>query len=123
MDVLVGGGGFADGDAGGFWGDAGLDEVVGEGAEVAAGHVDDQGGVFGEGSGPFGCDFELACGVVGGGEDELGGGGAVGQGRAEVGGYGEGGGDAGDDLEGDVVFAEEGDLFACAAEDEGVAGF
>jgi len=123
VDVLVGGGGFADGDAGGFGGDAGLDEVVGEGAEVAAGHVDDQGSVFGEGTGPFGGDFELAGGVMGGGEDELRGRGAVGKGRAKVGGYGEGGGDAGDDLEGDVVFVEKGYLFACAAEDEGVAGF
>ena len=61
--------------------------------------------------------------MVGGGKDELGGGGAVGQGRAEVGGYGEGCGDAGDDLEWDAVFAEEGHLLACATEDEWVAGF
>lgn len=123
MDVFVGGGGFADGDAGGFGGDAGLDEVVGQGAEVAAGHVDDQRGVFGEGSRPLGGDFELARSVVGRGDDEFRGGGAVGEGCAQVSGYSEGCGDARDDLEGDVVFAEEGDLFAGATEDEGVAGF
>ena len=67
--------------------------------------------------------MDLAGGVVGGGEDELGGGGAVGERGLQGGGYGEGGGDAGDDLEGDVVLAEEGYLFAGAAEDEWVAGF
>ena len=65
VDVL------ADGYAWGFGCDAGGDEVVGEGTEVAAGHVDDKGGVFGEGSGPLGGDLELACGVVGCGEDEF----------------------------------------------------
>ena len=70
-----------------------------------------------------GGELDFAGGVVGGGEDELGGGGAVGERGLQGGGYGEGGGDAGDDLEGDVVLAEEGYLFAGAAEDEGVAGF
>ena len=40
----------------------------------------------------------------------------------ELGGDGGGGGDAGDDLEGDVGLAEGGDLLGGAAEDEGVAG-
>ena len=73
MDLLVGGGGFADSYTGGFRRYAGADEIVGEGAEISARHVDDQRGVFGEGSGPFRSDFELACSVVGGGEDEFGG--------------------------------------------------
>jgi hypothetical protein len=121
--VLLGGGGFTDGDAGGFRSDTGLDEVVGQGVEVAAGHVDDQRGIFGEGSGPFWCDLEFARGMVGSGEDELGGGGAIRKGCPEAGGYGEGGGYAGDDFERDTVVAKEGDLFAGAAEDEWVTGF
>ena len=71
VDLFFGGGGFADGDAGGFGGDAGADEVVGKGSEVAARHVNHECSVFGEGSGPLWGDFELACGVVGGGEDEF----------------------------------------------------
>ena len=71
VDVFVWSGCFADGYAWGFWRDAGGDEVVGEGAEVAAGHVDDQRCVLGEGSGPFGRDFELASGVMRGCEDEF----------------------------------------------------
>lgn len=49
VDLLVRGGGFADGYAGGFGWDARGDEGIGEGAEAAAGHVDDQGGVLLEG--------------------------------------------------------------------------
>jgi len=123
VDVFVRRAGFADGYAGGDGGDAGGDEVVGECAEVAAGHVDDERGVFGEGSCPLRGQFELACGVVGGSEDELRGRAAVGERSLQVGGYGEGGGDAGDDLKGDLGFAEEGDLFTGAAEDERVTGF
>ena len=104
------------------WGDAGGEEAGGEGGEVAAGHVEDEGGLGGEGALP-GDGFRLAGGVVGGGEDELGGGGAVGEGGLEEGGGGEGGGDAGDDLEGDLGGAEGFDFLVDAAEDEGVAGF
>lgn len=60
--------------------------------------------------------------MVGGGEDELGGGGAVGEGGEEGGGCGEGCGDAGDNLERDAGFAEGSDLFSSATEDEGVSG-
>ena len=76
----------------------------------------------GEGSGPGGGEFDLALGVVGGGEDELGGFGAVRERRFEGGGDGEGCGDARDDLEGEVVLLKEGDLFAGASEDERVSG-
>jgi hypothetical protein len=61
--------------------------------------------------------------VVRRGEDELRGAGAVGERRLEAGGDGEGSGNSGDDLEGDRVLAEEGDLLGGAAEDERVAGF
>lgn len=49
-DLLVGCGGFADGDAGCGGEDSGVDEVGGEGGKVAAGHVDNERGVVGEGS-------------------------------------------------------------------------
>jgi hypothetical protein len=48
----VGGGGLGDCDAGGLRGDAGVDEAVSESGEVAAGHVDDEGGLVGEGARP-----------------------------------------------------------------------
>ena len=92
-----------------------------EGGEVAAGHVEDEGGLWGEGAFPDdGIGF--AGGVVGGGEDEFGGGVAVGEGGFERGGDGEGGGDAGNDVKGDAGGAESFDLFVGAAEDEGVSG-
>jgi len=56
-----------------------------------------------------------------GSEDELRGGGAVGEWRLEGGSRGEGGGDAGDDLEGDVRGSEGSDLLAGAAEDERIS--
>ena len=74
-------------------------------------------------AGDGGSKVDFAGGVVGCGEDELRGGGAVGERGLEGGGYGEGCGDAGDYLEGDVVLAEEGYLFSGSAEDEWVAGF
>ncbi len=120
-DVLLGGGGLADGGDGGFRSDAGGDQGCGEQGEVAAGHVEDQGGIGWEGAFP-GDGFELAFGVVGGGEDEFRGGVAVGEGCLQAGGYGEGGGDAGDDFKRDVGGAEGFHFLVGAAEDEGVAG-
>jgi len=126
VDVLEGGGGAGDGDDGGGGGYAGVDEVVGEGLEVTAGHVEDEGGVGRQGALPdglwVGVEGGLVGGVMGGGEDELGGGGPVGEGCLEGGGGGEGGGDAGDDLEGDPGGAERGDLFRSAAEDQRISG-
>lgn len=49
-NLLVAGRGFADRDAGGAGGDAGVHQVFGEGGEVTAWHVDDEGGVLGEGT-------------------------------------------------------------------------
>ena len=64
----------------------------------------------------------FAGGVVRGGEDELRGAGTIGERRLKCGGHCERGGDSGDYLEGDLVLAEEGDLFGGAAEDEWVVG-
>ena len=91
--------------------------------KCAAGHVDDAGWRRrGKAPAQLGGRSSLSGGVVGGGEDELGGGAAVGERGLELGGDGEGGGDAGDDLEGNVGLAEGGHLFGGAAEDERVAG-
>ena len=95
----------------------------GEGLEVATGHVDDEGGFVGQGAGTAWCERELSSGVVRGREDELRGAGAIRERRLEAGGYGEGGGDSGDDLEGDCVLAEEADLLGGSPEDQRVAGF
>ncbi len=59
---------------------------------------------------------------MGGGEDKLRGCVAVGERCLERGGYGKGGGDAGNDLEGDVGSAKGLDLFGSTAEDERIAG-
>lgn len=89
--------------------------------KVAAGHVEDEGGIRRKSSFP-GDGVDLIRGVVRGGKDELGGGVAVGERCLKRGGDGEGGGDAGDDLEGDSRSAEGCHLFIGAAEDEGVSG-
>ena len=56
-----------------------------------------------------------------GGEDDVGGAVAAGEGAADGGGGGERGGDAGDDLEGNAGIGEGGHLFGGAAKDERIA--
>ncbi len=90
--------------------------------EVAAGHVEDQGRLCGEGAFP-GDGVWLVRGVVGGGEDQLRGRVAIGERRLQRGGDRERGRDARHDLEGDVPGAEGFDLLVGASEDKWVAGF
>jgi len=122
VDVLLRGGGTGDCGAGSRGCDAGGNEVLGERLEVPAGHVDDECGVVWEGSGPAGRQGKLAGGMVRCGKDELRRTSAIGERSLQRGGDCEGGGDAGDDLEGDLMLAEEGDLLSGATEDKRVAG-
>ena len=78
--------------------------------------------VVGKGAGPFRGYFELAGGMVCGGEDELGCRCAVRQRGLEARGDSEGSSDTGDYLEGYAGFAEGVDLLSGSAEDQRVAG-
>src|SRR6185312_15236644 len=100
-----------------------FDQLVGKLAETAAWHVDDERGVGWESALPFGRQLNLVLGVVRGGKDEFRCGAAIGERRLELGRDSERRGDARDDLEGQIVLGEEGDLLGGAAEDKRVAGF
>ncbi len=86
-------------------------------AQVAAGHVDDAGGVFAlRNRGGI-----VRRRVMAGREDDVGGAVAAGERASSGGSGGECGGDAGNDFEGDVGRSERGHLFGGAAKDEGIA--
>jgi hypothetical protein len=70
-DLLIRGGGFAYGYRWGRGGNTGVYEAGGEGAKVAAGHVEDEGGVVLPYAGDGGSEVDFAGGVVGGSQDEL----------------------------------------------------
>lgn len=120
-DLLPGCGGAGDGDAGCVRLEACPKQIVHERGEIAAGHVDGEGGICRDGTGPDGYVGRFTCRVMTGDEDEFRRAEAIGEGQMESGTGGEDGGDAGNDLDGNVGFAEGGELFGGAAKDEGVA--
>jgi hypothetical protein len=101
-------------------GDGGVLEPAGDFGVVGAGHVDDDCGVGGEAD----AGKKLCFGGAGeGGEENVRGETAIGEGDFCSCGCAEGGGDAGDNFEIDFGFAEGLDFFGGAAEEERVTSF
>ena len=117
---LIGLRSFGDNLAGSFEDEAGIGKPAGDFGIVGAGHVDDDSGVWsnrsaGEGAGVFGAGE--------GGEEDARGDATIGERDLRGGGGCEGGRDAGDDFEGNVVGTEGVDFFGGPAEEERVAAF
>ena len=112
--------GFGDNLARSFGDEAGIEEPAGDFGIVGAGHVDDDGGVWGDG------DTGVSASVFGTGErgeKNAGGDAAVGERELGGGGGSKCGGNAGDNFEGNVVGTERVDFFGGAAEEERVTTF